>query len=224
MTLVKNYWDHYGQLHRKEVIGVFERPSTNDGMIHLAYYLKIIGQDGVDIRIADMFHSMAHTERNGVWYPVVRFPEQEPDSPTPSRDFFLAVIYFKLMDVSDFEKLGWNFSPYEIPKFNLIQFICQLILCAYEHRNYFWEHKFSQTYRLTYMVPIQDRAAYYRFSNRKAPWYYRFYEWANNFKKPSSLSSTFLDWFKGADINYKLFSEEFPSDHPITLSIKEKGL
>ena len=74
-----------------------------------------------------------------------------------SRDEILGMVYLDPRLADRLIMDDFNFSPYPIPKFNIITLIKQVIEVKDKHRNYFWQNGLSQIYRFAFSLPIQDR-------------------------------------------------------------------
>lgn len=214
--------DKYGLWNVKECPN--GDPSGNDGPIVTAYAEKV-GLP-VDRELIKLYFQ--HLKRSETWInndlPIERLPGKA--HPYPSRDTILGWYWLKLIDVHQLQKQGWKFSPVAIPKFHFIKTICQLILCFYEHRNYFWQKEFYQVYRFAFSVPVQDRAYMLKASGLKVPFWYSVYTFFSDMLEPSSVSSKLIAWRKGKlTLEASDFVYYFGSDHEITkAAISEKKL
>jgi hypothetical protein len=209
MTL-KDYTDKYGRIHDEPTIN--GEPSSNNGWLFTAVANKLGHPISVD-PIAGL-ECAAH---------FIRHP-REMKKPTPpiSRDEVLGLAYLRFISSSQLD--NWNFSPYPIPKFNLMRFLQQAVWLVdwktlkLKHRNTFWKEGFDQFYRFAFSVPLSDRAAILRWLGKKSNPFYSLIEWITSIKKPKDRSSRLLRFLKtGKDkesvVNY------FGKSHPLSQNL-----
>ena len=136
---------------------------------------------------------------------MIRSPSKE--NPPISRDEILGMAHFGFL--KPHHLYGWNFSPYEIPKFSLVKLIKQLMELRGKNRNYFWQNNLDQIYRFAFSVPLSDR----HFILKKWGKFNLFY-WA--VAKIDSLLpvKNGIGWLK-YDKDIEKMREEFPLDHPL---------
>lgn len=201
---MNNYTDKYGRYHDKPCID--GEPSSGNGFIYTSYAKKL----GFFINL-----DHEHTEHCSMF--LVRH-QHKITSPI-SRDEILGLAYLGYYPNMN----GWNFSPYALPKFNLIKLIKQLWQIRNEHRNYFWENGLSQVFHVAFMVPFHDRDAILRYSGAIRNPLYRFIAWIDSKIKPKSDSGALIRWLK-YDImpDVEVFERYFGSDHPFTIARSSK--
>lgn len=208
------YIDKYNLWNVKPV-GEDREPTGNDGLIISAYAHKV----GLlnNPALVWKFYMMELKHKDGL--PVERLPNKP--TPPPSRDFFLAASYFGMVKLG-----GWNFSPYPIPKFDLIAAIKQFWALRGKHRNTFWENPgYEQVFRFAFSVPLQDRAFYYRMKNQRAPLFYRWIEVIDSILRSKSDSSKLIAWLKyDKRPELEVFERYFGKDHPIYKAIVDEQI
>jgi hypothetical protein len=196
---VKRYIDKYG-LYNVEPVDQDGLPTGNDGWI-LTAYAKKLGVEVSLIELANTYSSLPLMYVQGVaCYPAARLPEKS--EPPVSRDVMLGLSYLfnpAYIDDRFAPKITeWNFSPVELPKFNLLKTIASFILAQGEHRNFLWKKGLVHAYRFMFSVPLTDRAFYYRCRGK------------NN-------SSALIRWLKYDQWpGLETFIGYFGEDHPIT--------
>jgi hypothetical protein len=145
-----NYVDKFGRYHDRTV-DAEGNPSSNNGF----YYTGLAKKYGLPVSQACLEYSRKCAEKR-----IRHRDDLTLFSFTPiSRDEILGLVELGFAKELKIGPGEWNFSPYELPKFNLIAFIHQLVLMAihYKDRNYFWKNKLTQMYRVAFRVPLSDR-------------------------------------------------------------------
>jgi len=111
---MNNYVDQYGRYHDKPVTQ--SNPvSSNNGWIYTAYAKKV-GLP-IDIYKLEMAADMCDQGYGVLW----RTPGKE--SPPMSRDEILGLAELGLLKPEHLR--DWNFSPYPLPKFSLVECVKQ---------------------------------------------------------------------------------------------------
>jgi len=206
---MNNYYDKWGRLHDKPCKD--GEPSSNNGWIYTAYAMKL----GIPLD----HHLLKHTarqcvqqdEHTGHLY-YVRSPFK--DLPPMSRDEILGLAQLGRLKPSVLK--GWNFSPYPIPRFNLIKLVQQLWQLRpslKRHRNYFWENNLDQMYRFAFSVPLVDRHFILQQWGKFNPIYWAIAKVDSMFGKDSGIR--YLKYGKSLEA----MQEEFPEDHPLIKSL-----
>ena len=127
-------------------------PAGNDGWILTAYAKKF----GLPVDRPRLLTTYMDLKFKGL-IPAERIPGDP--TPPPSRDVILGLVSLDLLDPVELVLRDWNFCPYELPKFNLVQFIKQLWGLRNKHRTTMWaEPGYEQTWYVGFMVPFADRA------------------------------------------------------------------
>lgn len=211
-----NFVDEYGQWHPKPVT-VSNLIPSNDGIIISAYAAKI-GLPVDDFEIFKMVFSKNAYALHNIHLPAERVPNKP--TPYPSRDFYLGLAALKLWNASDMRFMNWNFSPLELPKANYIKLAQQLWKLRGQHRNTFWKEEGYEQVRLSaFMVPIHDRAFYYRMEGIDVPLAYQIAETVDKylFRKCDDDSSLLIRWLKYDQLpDIQVFVRYFGDKHPIT--------
>lgn len=202
---MSNYRDNQGFYHDKPSTG---QPSSNNGFYYTAIGLILDAPDcyDYDYRIA----SYCATKRI-----------RQTGSPPISRDEVLGLVvlgYYKELNIKN-----WNFSPYPLPKFNLVRFTYQLFLLIQHHkdRNYFWRNNLDQMYRIAFSVPLSDRHFILKRTYQKSNLFYWIIHKIESKIRYKKKSPRLLNWFKtGNDpqavINY------FDEQHPFRKAINDR--
>jgi hypothetical protein len=234
---MNNYQDHYSRFHDKPVTDKNPIPSGN-GWIYTAYAEKVnIPLDLFTLGIC--FKACKVPTLYGET--LLRSPGRE--NPPISRDEILGLAALGFLKPHHLNK--WSFSPYPIPKFNLIKLIKQLLeisprlvrkipsvdvsvgkftltklpLGFYifnKHRNYFWKNNLDQLYRFAFSVPLQDRHSILKSWGK-----FQFFNPIHLFyaaygKISSKISPGAMDWLKYDEKKGLAgIKKEFPEDHPI---------
>lgn len=223
------YEDQNGQFHNKPVTGSNPIP-TNDGFIRTAYAQKV-GLITWPSKLRSLFQLCL--KEGKLFQRLPNKPE-----PPPSRDVVLGAFYLRLMKMEHMN--GWNFSPYKLPKFSLIQLIKQawalVIVQPYykrilgvdvklyhfelSHRNFFWNNSLSQIYHIAFSVPLQDRYSILKWSGRfkyylPSHLLYASISLIDRLGKPSGIR--YLKY--GGEKNMRAMCKEFPADHPIRVKV-----
>lgn len=206
------FTDKFGRVHDKPTDGV--NPSSNNGW----YYSAVVDKLGLAVNI-DMEAAKKCAEE------LVRHPIPVENCPPISREEIMGLAYFGALKPHHLK--GWNFSPYPVPKFNLVETIKQANSCVesyrpfkLKHRNTFWQQGYSQLYRFAFSVPFSDR----HFLNKCWGRYNLFWHIVHILtlrKQPENRSSRMVRYLKtGQDqesvINY------FRMDHVAVEHLKEK--
>jgi hypothetical protein len=228
---MSSYWDVYGRLHHKPCVdGV---PSSNNGWIYTAYADKLMTIDLNKNSLTECFSEcIVKDDRDNRSF-LIRSPGK--DLPPISRDEILGMAALGLLKPIHLN--GWNFSPYLLPKFNMLKLVTQLweLRPVYEHtlienvkqenglysqtygdrwvfkhRNYFWENYLDQLFRFAFSVPLSDR----HFILQRWGKFNLIY-WA--IAKIDSVIGTpknGIPWLK-YNKSIEAMQAEFPVDHPL---------
>jgi hypothetical protein len=195
-AVTNNYVDQYGRYHTKPVTPTNPVP-TNNGWIYTAYAKKA----GLPIDDYKLRYCLELSDQGDgiIW----RSPGKE--LPPMSRDEILGMVELNLIgDVPN-----WNFSPYPIPKFNLVKLVKQLLEQKGQHRNYFWVNGLDQMYRFAFAVPLTDRHFILSKQGKFNILYWAIAKVDSIIGKDSGIR--YLKYGKSK----KAMQEEFPADHPI---------
>lgn len=221
---MNNYQDKYQRFHDKPVTSSDPYPSNN-AFIYTSYARKL----GIpfDMNQVTLGFYACFIDKN----PLVIYRNPNQKTPPFSRDEVLGLAYLRLLAPKDLQAVNWNFSPYGVPKFNLITLLKHLWEIIHfstrygiylEHRNYFWQKGLDQIYRFAFSVPLQDRAFIYRCQGLKAPLFYRIYEKLSNLLPSKTNSGKLIQWLKtGNKPDLKVFQEYFGEEHIFTQKVKE---
>lgn len=191
------YVDMWGRYHDKPVKDRDVIPSNN-GWIYTAYAEKY----GLDIDWLMLGICFKSCKGNGV---LLRSPAKF--SPPISRDEILGMAALGFLKPEHLN--GWNFSPYPIPKFNLIKTIKQLLELRGKHRNYLWQNGMDQVYRFAFSVPLVDRHFILTKWGKFNILYWAIAKVDSLIKGDNGIY--WLKYGKGVEIMQK----EFPEDHPL---------
>lgn len=202
---MSNYRDKFGMYHDKLVID--EQPSSNNGWICTAYaqkaklpYSKVL-----------VNHTFRKCKVRNTKFPnniyLIRTPHKA--APPINREEILGMVSLGFLKSHHLN--GWNFSPYPIPKFNLVKTITQLMEIKNKGRNYFWQNNMDQLYRFAFSVPIQDR--HFMLTKwGKFNIIYWVVDKLDRLVKPKNG----IDWLKyGGEARKKIMQKQFPFDHPL---------
>lgn len=209
----------HGQFHVKPCVN--EEPSDNDGWIMTAY-AKRLGFPIDEATLDFTFHDCTLINPR---ISFTRYPGKV--EPPCSRDVILGLFILGRIDTAILREMNWNFSPYELPRFNLFTPIMIFLslwviggakICmklgkifpsvfndeeraeieGVAHRNSIWKGAgFPELWRFAFSVPIQDRAFMLRDSGEHVPLHYRAYEWVSKLLPTKSSSSRLIAWAKG---------------------------
>jgi len=205
---MNNYVDIWDRIHNKSV--TIERPiSSNNGWIYTAYYYKL-NNTPLYLRSNQLIIAGKDCAKNLKRHPF----NSKDDSPPISRDEVLGLAYLGFLKPQHLN--GWNFSPYPIPKFNLIKTIQQFIELKGKHRNYLWQNNMNQTYRFAFSVPLQDRAFMLECFGETKSLRYMVYDIIAKLDAKFAKPKNGIHWLKyGGEHRKKIMQEEFPEDHPL---------
>jgi hypothetical protein len=137
-----------------------------------------------------------------------------------SRDEILGMVYLDPRLADRLIMDDFNFSPYPIPKFNLVTLIKQLKEVKGKHRNYFWQNNLDQIYRFAFSLPLQDRAFVYRLANKKVPLFYQIVEFIDKKLSTDNRSSKAIRSFKYDNDNNEGIRLYFEEGHPVRTHIE----
>lgn len=201
-----SYIDKYGRIHDKPTID--GNYSSNNGFFYSAVARKLGALIPLDYKYATECaeKKVRHLDRF---------------EPPISRDEILGLVSLGAMTKRELPT--WSFSPYELPRFNLITLIKQLLQCRNQHRNYFWQNKLTQVYHVAFSTPLQDRHFINKHFKRFNPFYWlidKFDSWLIP-KSNSGHLIAFLKYNIMPDI--KVFEEYFGPTHPITYLARKKS-
>lgn len=215
---MNNYQDQWGRFHHKPVTEKNPVPSNNS-WLYTAYAKKA----GVTLdtnRLENCWQLC--------WENQEHFATRSPGKFVPpfSRDEILGAVEIGVLQPVWLVAYNWNFSPYPIPKFNLITLIKQLwqlrptlsvsgpgeteFGLVWKHRNYFWQNNLDQLYRFAFSVPLVDR----HFILKQWGKFNLFY-WA--ISKIDSLGGKSGIRYLKYGKDFETMAKEFPADHPINL-------
>lgn len=200
------YVDKYGRYHDKPCLN--GEPSSNNGWVYTAYAEKL----GLEVNyptLAKCFLGCKIANKdldNGI--ALIRSPNKE--LPPMSRDEVLGMAALGFLKPQHLN--GWNFSPYAIPKFNLIKTIKQFIELKDKHRNYLWQNKMEHTYRFAFSVPLTDRHFILQKWGKFNPFYWLVAKIDSMVGKPTNG----IPWLKyGGEERKIAMQSEFAEDHPL---------
>lgn len=198
---MNDYFDKWGRVHHKHC--KYGNPSSNNGWIYTAYLHKAeIELDNFNLGVC--FRACSD---KGI---LRRHPEIVDSSVPISRDEILGMAALGYLKPHHLK--GWNFSPYPIPKFNLVKTISQFLKLKGQHRNYFWKNNLDQIYRFAFSVPLTDRHFILQQWGKFNFFYYLIAKLDSIFSTPKNG----IHWLKyGGDSRKKIMKQEFPEDHPL---------
>jgi hypothetical protein len=199
---MNNYIDKYGRCHHKAVTDKNPVPSNN-GWIYTAYMEK--GGESLDYdKLKQCFDEC---NQEGV---LRRHPPEVTSAVPISRDEILGMASLGFLKEEHLK--GWNFSPYPIPAFDLVETIKQFWEIRDKHRNYLWQNNMIHTYRFAFTVPLVDRHFILSKWNK-----FNLFYWA--VAKLDSLvfnPENGIGWLKyGGEDRKEIMKLEFPADHPL---------
>lgn len=203
---MNNYFDKWGRVHDKPVTESNPIPSNN-GWIYSAYLHKS-GYKLDLMLLSSCFRQCKQIDPDTGRLFLIRSPYKE--TPPISRDEVLGMVELGLL--RSVHLRGWNFSPYSIPKFNLIKLISQLLEMKDKHRNYFWQNNLDQIYRFAFSVPLADRHFILTKWGRFNLFYFLIAKVDSMFKSKNGLG-----WLK-YNKEVEAMKSEFPEDHPLQLA------
>lgn len=207
MRTLKDYTDKHGRIHDKIQQPDGKYPSGNP-WIYSAYANAL----KIPLSITPSVGEICATR-------LVRHPDIEGYgagmSPI-SRDEILGLAALGYLKPSHLK--GWRFSPFPIPKFNLVELFRQAIdlvdwkARTLKHRNTFWLKGYSQIYRFAFSVPYVDRHFLNKCWGRYNPIWHLVHVLAHR-KQPENRTSRAIRFLKtgkdkAAMANY--FGEEHP--------------
>lgn len=200
---MNNYKDRWFRLHDKPCKDY--EPSSNNGWIYTAYGVKL------GIQKKHPMHEVCFNNclREGRLY---RHPAIIKSTVPISRDEILGMAFLDFLKPEHLN--GWNFSPYPLPKFNLIETLKQFWEIRNKHRNYFWQNNMSQIYRFAFSVPLTDR----HFILKKWGKFNFFYWIISKIDQVFGEPKNGIHWLK-YNIHISKMMEEFPEDHPLRSGI-----
>lgn len=236
-----NYQDQWTRYHHKPTDGI--NPSSGNGWVYTAYASKS-GLPVDNHKLGECFNLCRIDSST-----LIRNPGILDGSPI-SRDEILGMISLELLKPKKDVIIGWNFSPYPLPKFSLTKLIKQLwelrpslisedwvklielsgskviklpkgINIEFTHRNYFWQNNLDQLYRFAFSVPVQDRYVILKTWD-KFQWYKPSHIFYAAISQLDKLGrASGIRFLKyGGEKNRKEMEKEFPADHPIVLAGK----
>lgn len=201
---MNNYVDKWGRYHHKPVTPTNIYPSNN-GWIYTAYAAK--AGLPVDMNKLQICFENCKKVVNGK-VTLLRHPIGYKVGPT-SRDEILGMAALGFLKPEHLD--GWNFSPFPIPKFNLIETLKQFWEIKDKHRNYFWQNNLTQVYRFAFSVPLSDR----HFILKKWGKFNIFYWIIATLDGILSKPDNGIPWLKESNNNIIYMKAEFPTDHPL---------
>lgn len=200
---MSDYMDKYGMYHDKPCVA--GEPKSNNAWIYTAYAEKgklPLDKDLVEVTFKKCI--IPAIELTAGFY-LIRTPYKA--CPPISRDEILGMASLGFLKPEHLT--GWSFSPYEVPKFNLIKTIKQLLELRGKHRNYFWQNNMDQIYRFAFSVPLQDRHFILQTWGKFNPFYWLVAKIDAMFEAKSGM-----DWLK-YNKGMEVMKEEFPENHPL---------
>lgn len=205
---MKTYQDQWTRYHDKPTDGI--NPSSNNGGVYTAYAVKS-GLSVDRLKLKECFDLCCKETANGHSY-LIRNPNKE--LPPISRDEVIALAYLGFLKPSHLN--GWNFSPYPLPKFSLVELVKQLLELRGKHRNHFWQNNFSQVYHVAFSVPLQDRAFLLECWGETKSLRYFFYKGIAMLDAKFGKPKNGIHWLKyGGEKRKRVMQQEFPEDHPL---------
>lgn len=197
------FMDVFGMYHDKACVA--GQPKSNNAWIYTAYAEKgnlPLDKDLIEVTFKKCI--IPAPELTMGFY-LVRTPYKA--CPPISRDEILGMASLGFLKPEHLN--GWSFSPYEVPKFDLIKTIKQLMETNGKHRNYFWQNNMDQIYKFAFSVPLQDRHFILTKWGRFNIIYWMIAKLDSIFKAKSGMD--WLKYDKGLDV----MKQEFPDDHPL---------
>lgn len=205
---MKTFTDRYGRIHDTETDG--DSPSSDNGWLYSAVAKKLGVELNIDYRVgiycAMYLKRHPSTVTNRPYVPI-------------SRDEILGLAYLGYLEPHHLE--GWNFSPFLLPKFNLIKLIKQLLEARGQHRNYFWRNELTQIYHVAFIVPLQDRHFLNKCWGRYNP-IYHLIDFLYHLRQPTDRSSRqirFLKTGKDKDAIVNYYSDK--ENHPLVIKARQ---
>lgn len=201
------YHDKWGRIHNKRTDGI--NYSSNNGWLFTAIAKKVDYPLNLDLG-AGVFCA----------YNRVRHPIPVSNAVPPiSRDEILGLVELGFLKKDDLA--GWCYSPYKIPKFNLLTLLKQSIglidlkTFKLKHRNTFWQNQYDQIYRFAFSVPLSDRHYILKKSGKYNAFYHIIHILAH-FKKPKDRSARLLRFLKTGKDRTSI-ANYFGPEHPLSL-------
>lgn len=201
---MSNYVDKFGRYHDKPVTESNPIPSNN-GWIYTAYAEKA-GLPVDHSLLTNCFVQCKQFDRKTGRLSLIRSPGDS--TPPISRDEILGMAALGLLAPKHLN--GWSFSPYKIPKFDLIKTVNQVIEMIGKHRNYLWQNNMDQLYRFAFSVPLADRHFILQKWGMKSSFMYRLIAKVDSFIRGSNG----IRWLKTGK-GIEEMKAEFPEDHPL---------
>ena len=227
---MSKYLDKHGRLHHKEVTAENPFPSNN-GFIYSARAVRSGLFVNIDKKVLSICsqHNLRHLKED-VW----------PQVPQ-SRDEVLGLSYLGYTP-EEITKT-WKFNPEDrpIPPFSLSKLITQVksLIVGFQpyykrilgvniklynielaHRNFFWKNNLDQVYRLAFSVPMQDRYAILKWSNRfklYRPDHLFYAALAMIDKRGEPNGIRYLKY--GGKENLKASVSDYPEGHPVRIKV-----
>lgn len=203
---MNKYVDKWGRYHDKPCVN--GESSSNNGWVYTAYAEKL-GLEVDYFTLAICFRSCKVANKdldNGI--ALIRSPNKE--LPPMSRDEVLGMAALGFLKPQHLN--GWNFSPYPIPKFNIVKTIKQFLELKDKHRNYLWQNKMEHTYRFAFSVPLTDRHFILQKWGKFNPFYWLVAKIDSVIGKPTNG----IPWLKyGGEKRKIAMQSEFAQDHPL---------
>ena len=113
-----DYIDKYGRMHDKPVM-IKEVMPSNNAWVYSAYFVKAGGY--LDkTKLQQAFDLSIHKREDGKVF-TTRHPGGLHTRVPQSRDELLGMAYLGFLKPKHLN--GWDFSPYPLPKFNLLTFL-----------------------------------------------------------------------------------------------------
>jgi hypothetical protein len=197
-----NYLDKWGRVHHKPCID--GEPSSNNGWLYTAYAAKL----GILVSNIQLSLCMSKCRIPGNPPHLIRSPNKE--LPPMSRDEILGLSHLGLLQPEDLD--NWNYSPYPIPKFNLVKLVQQLWdlrPSLKRHRNYFWQNNLDQMFRFAFSVPLTDRHFLLKNWGR-----FNIVYWLIHKIDGLGQTDNGIGWLKHGT-HIENMRKEFPADHPL---------
>ena len=230
-----NYVDKYG-LYNVKPVKEDQMPTGNDGWILTAYASKL----GLDVDHAKLQESFINLPKISFKSNIPTRRLEYKELPPLSRDVILGLHGLGLITTNQLDENGWNFSPFNIPKFNLIELVKNIATYVKLYylveikkdpsipgntlRNSIWANGgLPQLWRFAFSVPIQDRYYMLKEENKSIPLFYKLYHFFSDMLEPGNNSSKLIDWFKNdTEVQPIVFKQYFGETHPIYLRYLSK--
>jgi hypothetical protein len=203
------YKDKWGRVHDKPKKEGSDYPSGNPWI-----YSAIATKLGESLTLTDSVGEICATR-------LVRHPDiyEYGSAMSPiSRDEILGLAHLGFLKPEHFK--GWSYSPFVIPKFNLLDTLRQAYNLVdwktrtLKHRTTFWKEGYSQIYRFAFSVPFQDRHFINKCWGRYNPLWHLIHIIAHR-KQPEHRTSRLLRYLKTGQ-DKEAVANYFGEQHPLS--------